>query len=530
MKITPRLYQEAIYKSIQENRNTLVVLPTGLGKTLIGFMLIEDKIKQGRCIFLAPTKPLVKQHHSSFLESSDIEASNVTIITGEIPKSKRSELYTKKVIFSTPQTIKNDLLSNTLKNPETIALCIFDEAHKAIGNYAYTSIAEKIKNSALILGLTASPGGNSEHIHQILSNLFIQNTQIRTKDDEDVKKYVKHTEITWIETQLTADLKLIKSILDTLISKYAKKLGAMGFPPPIKSKRLFLSLRQRILNIKSNSKYPILIIYSVLLNLLHMQELIETQGVSALKKYIEKLRIKHTKSANILLKKPEIIEIIQILSSTTDEHPKLSLLLTFLKQINDKKVLVFAQYRDQVSLIERKLQENGIAARKFLGKKDDYTRKEQEETIAQFCEDRFRVLVASSIGEEGLNIPAVDVVIFYEPIPSEIRSIQRRGRAGRFKEGSIYILITKETRDEYFHWASINRERRMKYIITHMQKNQITNEKFKIDAAKTAKATRTEAHDKNNMDNKDKKNNKDDKNNGNNQSNQTHQTRLDRFF
>ena len=79
------------------------------------------------------------------------------------------------------------------------------------------------------------------------------------------------------------------------------------------------------------------------------------------------------------------------------------------------------------------------------------------------------MLVASSIGEEGLDIPAVDSVVFYEPIPSEIRSIQRRGRAGRFKEGEIIILVTRGTRDEYYHWSSFNREKRMKHIITSMQ-------------------------------------------------------------
>lgn len=470
MKIKPRPYQEAIYKSIMETGNTLVVLPTGLGKTLIGFMLIEDKTKQGKCLFLAPTRPLVKQHYASFLEITGPDPSIVTIVTGETPKAKRAGLYEKQIIFSTPQTIKNDLLSGTLKNPESFSLCIFDEAHRATGNYAYTLVAEKLKDHALIVGLTASPGGNRERIGKILSNLFIQNAQIRTKQDEDVREHVKEIEVKWIETTLTPDLKAIKTGLDSLISEHVKKLDAMGFPPPIKSKRLFLAMRQRILNINSNAKYTILVTYSILLNLLHMQELIETQGASALKKYLEKIETKETKSAKILLRKPGITEIKRILSTTKEEHPKLELLLELIKGMPDKKIIAFAQYRDQVALIEKALQDAGVAARMFLGKKGDYTKKQQEETIAQFREDKFKVLVASSIGEEGLDIPAVDAVIFYEPTPSEIRSIQRRGRAGRFKEGQVYILITKGTRDEYFHWAAINREKKMKHIITSMQK------------------------------------------------------------
>ncbi len=483
MKIEPRTYQKTIYSAIIQKGNMLVVLPTGLGKTLIGFMLIENKIKTGKCLFLAPTRPLVKQHYNSFLEISEIDPNIVTIITGEIPKSKRESFYEKQIIFSTPQTIKNDILSGTLKNPELFSLCIFDEAHRAIGNYAYTAVAEKIKNNALIIGLTASPGGDVIRINKILTNLFIQNVQIRTKTDEDVRDYVKNINITWIETQLTPDLKLIKSILDKLISQYVQKLTAMGFPPQTKSKKLFLTLRQKILDINSNAKYTILITYSILLNLLHMQELIETQGASALKKYLEKMLTKKTKSATILLKKPEIIRIKQILLETKEEHPKLLLLIDLIKQMQSKKIIVFAQYRDQVALIEQTI---GVQARTFLGKKDKYTKKQQEETIAQFREDKFRVLVASSIGEEGLDIPEVDGVIFYEPIPSEIRSIQRRGRAGRFKEGQVYILITKDTRDEYFYWASVNRERRMKSIIKNMQNKpsiqpKEDNKKIKTD-------------------------------------------------
>lgn len=470
MKPEPRLYQKTIYASILEYGNTLVVLPTGLGKTLIGFMLIENKIKQGNCLFLAPTKPLIKQHFQSFLETKTTNPTNISIITGETPKTKRQPLYEKKVIFSTPQTVRNDLLSGVFKNPEQYSLCIFDEAHKTIGNYAYTLIAEKMKENALIVGFTASPGGRRERINEILTNLFIQNVQIRTQQDSDVREYVKNINISWVETQLTPDLKIIKNELDRLISQYTQKLIKMGIVAPIKSKRLFIQLRQKILNMDSKIKYAAIVVYSFLFNLLHMQELTETQGVSILKKYLEKLETKTTKSAKILLQKPELIKIKQILVNTQEEHPKISLLINLIEQLKGKKIIVFAHYRDQVSLIENTIKKMGIEARAFLGKKNTYTKKQQEETINQFREHKFNILITTSVGEEGLDIPNVDNVIFYEPIPSEIRAIQRRGRTGRFKQGQVYILITKGTRDEFFQWASINREKRMKYIMGEMQK------------------------------------------------------------
>jgi len=103
------------------------------------------------------------------------------------------------------------------------------------------------------------------------------------------------------------------------------------------------------------------------------------------------------------------------------------------------KTIIFAQYRDQVCLIEKRLQEAGIPAKIFLGRKGEYTKKQQEETISQFRADQFRVLVASSIGEEGLDIPAVDMVVFYEPTPAKSAPYSGEGaQAGSGAGRSIY--------------------------------------------------------------------------------------------
>ncbi|MFZ5501714.1 MAG: helicase-related protein, partial [Candidatus Micrarchaeota archaeon] len=153
-------------------------------------------------------------------------------------------------------------------------------------------------------------------------------------------------------------------------------------------------------------------------------------------------------------------------------HPKMPVLVETVKKLSGKRMIIFVQYRTQIARIEQVLNESGISARMFVGKKDGITRKMQEETISDFREGKFDALVASSIGEEGLDIPAVDAVIFYEPVPSEIRSIQRRGRAARLKEGEVIVLMTKGTRDEYYYYASNNREKRMKSILSGMQRSK----------------------------------------------------------
>ncbi|MBD3210445.1 DEAD/DEAH box helicase [Candidatus Micrarchaeota archaeon] len=467
MKLVPRQYQLAIFNSIMEKGNTLVVLPTGLGKTLIALMLIKERMKKGRCLFLTPTKPLAKQHHESVKDTLQLTDENAVLVTGEFPPQKRKEMYSSDVIIATPQTVRNDI-KNKVTKPD-FSLVIFDECHRAVGDYAYTKIAEKAKGeNTLFVGLTASPGGKKARIKEVMKALDMEHVEVRGQEDEDVSKYVQKSSVTWVPVMLSPHFKKIKKELEKLTSKYAKRLAGMGFRAPLKHKGRFMALREKILKLKHNIKYPALVQYSVLLHLLHMSELLETQGIYPLRDYIAKLEGKTTKSARILAGEPPFAEIKR-LSQEDKDHPKMPVLLKKVKELKGKKLIVFVQYRSQISRIESFLQEHGIAARKFMGKREGVTRKDQEETIQDFRDEKFDLLVASSIGEEGLDIPAVDAVIFYEPVPSEIRTIQRRGRAARMKKGEIIVLMTKGTRDEYYYYASSSKEKKMKSILTGMK-------------------------------------------------------------
>ncbi len=466
MKLEPREYQKKIYDSIKRNGNSLVVLPTGLGKTLIALMLIKD---HKHSLFLTPTKPLAEQHTKTIKEV--LETEDVVCLTGELPPIKRKELYSKKIVVATPQTVANDIDKGIV--PE-FDLIIFDECHRAVGNYAYTKIANSL--SGLFVGLTASPGGDSKRIKEVMDALKIKNVEIRSYQDEDVKEHTHKRNITWKLVMLSPHFKQIKSSLEELIKEHSKKLANLGFPPPIKYKGQFIALREKILQAEPKRKFPALIEHSILMHLVHMLELIETQGIYPLREYIKKIESKTSKSAKILLKDP-IFNRIKLLAQKDEEHPKLKVLLDVLKNSN-KKAIVFVQYRSQIEKIEQFLKENGLNAAKFVGKRGGFTRKMQEEAIKKFREGEIDVLVASSVGEEGLDIPAVDLVIFYEPVPSEIRSIQRRGRTGRFREGEIIVLITKDTRDQAYYYASKKKEEKMKNILKRMQSKKIGQKKI----------------------------------------------------
>ncbi|MEK6981314.1 MAG: helicase-related protein [Candidatus Micrarchaeota archaeon] len=483
MLLIPRAYQLAIYNSIMQNGNTLVILPTGLGKTLISLMLIKEKMKNGKCLLLTPTKPLAKQHFET--TKRELETDNIALITGEKNVQTRIKEYKNSIIIATPQTIANDIKNNVLE-PD-FALCVFDESHRAVKNYAYTFVANALKKKSLIVGLTASPGGKRDKIQEVVKALNITNIEIRTIDDPDVKQYVQKSEMTWLTTELSPTLLLIKRQLDNLTSKHARMLGGMGFPPPLKNKGEFLKMRQKIMDIPNDIKYRAIVHYTILLNLLHMTELVETQGLFALREYIKKLNEKEGKSAKVLLSETEFNEVINLANTqSVEDHPKLRLLLNLMQRLKDKKIIIFAQYRDQIKLLEDQLNKNNFVSKQFVGKKDGVTRKIQEQTIDDFRSGVFNILVASSIGEEGLDIPSVDAVIFYEPVPSEIRSIQRRGRAARLKKGEIYILMTKGTRDEYYYWSAINKEKKMKSIVGTMRTSfEIDRKKKEIKSEQT---------------------------------------------
>ncbi|HKZ89557.1 MAG TPA: DEAD/DEAH box helicase, partial [Thermoplasmata archaeon] len=108
--IEERAYQVNIARACQE-RSTLVVLPTGMGKTIIAAMVIAETLRKrgGRILFLAPTKPLVEQHAGTLKDLLVVE--RIALFTGEATSPEERDLLWRenKVIVSTPQVIRNDL-------------------------------------------------------------------------------------------------------------------------------------------------------------------------------------------------------------------------------------------------------------------------------------------------------------------------------------------------------------------------------------------------------------------------------------
>jgi len=498
---TPRLYQENIFNTCTKN-NTLVVLPTGVGKTAIFLMMAAYRLNlypKSKVLLLGPTRPLIEQYSQVFEKHFNIPKDKMVMFTGFVSPETRAELWKNaQIIFSTPQGLENDILSNKI-DISNISLIGFDESHRATGEYSYNFVAKQYMKKALhprVLALTASPGTDQETINEVCVNLYIEKIEVRTTEDQDVAPYVKDVDIKKIFVDLPDEFLEIKKYLELSYKSKFNELKNLGFTVEgVKySKKNILGMQAAIhaKMAQGERDFETLRAVSLLAEIIkihHAIELVETQGIAPLKDYMDKLqgeaRTGKTKATINLVKdvnfRSAYIKAEKLVGKF--EHPKFEELKRIIQEELDpknpdnvtKKIIIFSQYRDSGSKITKELTSMGFKTKLFVGqakKKDTgLTQKKQKEMIEEFSNTNFNVLVSSSVGEEGLDIPQVDLVIFYEPVPSAIRKIQRSGRTGRLDDGRIIMLITKDTVDEVYYHVARNKEKMMYRTINNMNKN-----------------------------------------------------------
>lgn len=499
--IEARLYQQVLAADVLKKGNTMIVAPTALGKTIVATLVAADrleKVKNSKILVLAPSKPLAIQHESTFKEFLTVPCSS---ITGAVKTDERVKRWEEsQIICATPQTVESDLLKGRYSLKD-VSLVVFDECHHGVGSYSYVYLASRyVKESKfnLILGLTASPGSDKEKIKEVCDNLYIQSIVVKTEEDNDVRPYFNPVAIDWVRVKMSSELEKIKTHIDKALKIRLKGLKNMGVIRTVSVNKLdILKARGRVQSAIARSVNPkkecfqAISILSAVINIQHSQELIETQGVVTFNKYVARLRKKKTKAAKSLIQDPNFGKAIYLAREAEKhglEHPKLKKVTDIIKKelgqngqtklqsdryVKDadqksSKIMVFTQYRDSLEMIHQKLEKEGIKSAKFFGQasrdgEKGLTQKEQKEIIKAFKIGEYDVLLSTSVAEEGIDIPAVDLVILYEPVPSEVRMIQRRGRTGRKRSGHVKVLITNGTRDEGYYWASVNKERRMKH-------------------------------------------------------------------
>jgi len=520
-----RLYQKNIAE-LANSRNTMVILPTALGKTVISLLVCADilyKYRDRRVLMMAPTRPLISQHMKSFSSILKILEEQVAGVTGKTPPEARRAVWDNKgdrLIFATPQVVKNDLEEGRL-HLQDFSLLVFDEAHRAVKDYAYTSIAKEYINQSpcpVILAMTASPGAERKRMQEVCDNLFVEHVEYRSEDDPDVKPYVNPIDVKWEWFNLPEEYRYIISTLRSMLDERLMWLIQKRILRKKSIEWVFKrdlieageALRYRLELTMEEQRAPLhiaLMNQSSALTLMYCLELMGSQGSYSLKAFLDRMEEDGGKTHSLLLKDPRIIEIKLLIAGITKEHPKIQRLVELIKEhrysIRDRrntsnsKILVFTQYRDTARHIVNILSRNGILSSRFVGQAkrqgdEGMKQNEQASVLESFKNGEFDVLVATSIAEEGLDIPEVDLVVFYEPIPSEIRYIQRKGRTGRKSAGMVTILAANDTVDMRHLYASNQRVEKMKKSLsmintvlkpinrTFLESNPMTSEELSI--------------------------------------------------
>jgi Fanconi anemia group M protein len=479
-----RRYQVELAETAMAD-HTLVCLPTGLGKTAVSLLVTAHRLAEygGKSLLLAPTKPLVEQHAAFYREALEVGDEDVVVFTGEVKPDDRAGVWDDaRVVIATPQVVENDLIGNRISLADVTHLT-FDECHRATGDYAYNYIAERYHADAetpLVTGMSASPGGDKEGILKVCQNLGLREVAVMTEDDADVADHTYDTSVEWEHLDLPDEILEIRDLLEEVVKDRLEKLRDLGL-----TRKTDLSLSEgalrkmqakarQLMNDDDSSGYKAMSLLAELRKIRTAVTYAETQSVESLRRYFERQE-NAARSSGASKASQRFVSELGVKQAKSraerydDLHPKFRktriLLAETLGIEGGDRVIVFTESRDTAETLVDFLSES-FDVRKFVGQgdregSDGMTQKQQKETLDEFRNGEFEVLVSTSVAEEGLDVPEVDLVLFYEPVPKGIRSIQRKGRTGRQSEGRVVVLIANDTRDEAYYWMSRNEEKRM---------------------------------------------------------------------
>ena len=487
--------------------NMLVALPTGLGKTFIAATIMLNWFRwttDAQIVFVAPTKPLVSQQVKACFDVAGIPRSATTMLTGGTSPGLRAEEWqSKRVFFMTPQTIVNDLKTG-ICDPKRLVLLVVDEAHRATGGYAYVEVVKFLKRfntSFRVLALTATPGASIESVQEVIDGLGISRVEIRTEESLDIRQYVHSRKIETVLFESSEEMVMVMDLFASALQPILDKLNGMNAywarDPMTLTPYGCNQARQRWMASDAGRKAAMPVkgmvntIFSLLASLSHGIELLKFHGIGpfyhkvlAFRNELHNNGKKGSKYSNQINESEPfqtMMSRVRLWINNPDfvGHPKLEYLQSVImnhfldagdgrgaSDPSNTRVMVFAHYRDSAEEIARVLRRNEpmIRPHVFVGQanskgSDGMDQRTQLETVKQFQKGIYNTLVATSIGEEGLDIGEVDLIICYDASASPIRMLQRMGRTGRKRAGNIVVTLMKGKEENNFVKAKDNYEK-----------------------------------------------------------------------
>ncbi|XP_069772457.1 Fanconi anemia group M protein isoform X2 [Narcine bancroftii] len=509
--------------------NTLVCLPTGLGKTFIAAVLMYNFYRwypTGKIVFMAPTKPLVAQQIEACYKVMGIPQSHMAEMTGHTQALNRQTVWkTRRVFFLTPQVMMNDISRGACPASDVKCLVV-DEAHKALGNHAYCQVVKELCNHTRqfrVLALTATPGGDAKAVQQVISNLMIARLEVRAEDSIDVQPYSYQRHVEKFIVPLGSDLIAIQSLYLQILEAFTRRLLKIG--ALLRKDTANLTKYQIILSREQFRKNPPANIvsaqrgmvegdYGLCISLYHGYELLLQMGMRSLYNYLKGILDGSkgmTRVCNELCKNAVFMEMydqLQAMFSNSQagsknekqliySHPKLQKLEEVVVNHfqswatsrgpnssggkadgTNSRVMIFSSYRDSVQEIAEMLNKHQplVKVMTFIGhasgkNSKGFTQKEQLEVMKCFREGGYNVLVSTCVGEEGLDIGEVDLIICFDAQKSPIRMIQRMGRTGRKREGKIVVLLAEGREERTYNQSQCSKRSIFKTILGNGNKS-----------------------------------------------------------
>ena len=400
---------------------------------------------QGKIIFVAPTRPLVTQQQQACHSICGLPWDTAIELTGSTKRSLRDDEWSaKRIFYMTPQTFENDLLSTTC-DPTDVICVVVDEAHRATGNYAYCKVVRHLmyfNPHFRILALTATPGNSAERVQEVVTNLHISRIEIRTEDALDIQPYMHKKKEDLVRVTLSEPHEALRAAWASLILKVAEPLQKHGIlqshdPAHLRAFAVRASaaapFAQSILRQHPYLRASIHKMAIMAQNMQYLNEqsvrvfcdrVMESWGPDARGKKQDKILNSSNSAFNDLMKGIERVRANPFLLV----HPKMRKMLQVLKMhfardtAHTTRAMVFCSFREVVHEIVDLLTSSGIRATPFIGQASDakghrgLTQRQQEQVIRTFQEGKFQVLVATSIGEEGLDIGEVDLIVCYDAV------------------------------------------------------------------------------------------------------------------
>ncbi|QGA20831.1 hypothetical protein EYB26_008541 [Talaromyces marneffei] len=491
--------------------NLLVALPTGLGKTFIAATVMLNWFrwtKDAQIVFTAPTKPLVSQQVAACLGIAGIPRSDTTLLTGNVPPGTRAEEWqTKRVFFMTPQTLINDLKTG-IADPKRIVLLVVDEAHRATGGYAYVEVVKflrRFNQSFRVLALTATPGSTVEAVQAVIDGLDIARVEIRTEQSLDIRQYV-HARNVDVQTftnseEMSLCMDLMSKALQPSVDQLRNMNAYWGRDPMMLTAFGLTKARQQWMasdagrNANFGLKGKVNALFTVLASLAHSIDLLKYHGIVPFYNHLVSFKSntdgqKGGKTQRALVQDDNFKKLMDHLQPWCRDtefigHPKLGylreLVLNYFMDngegteetsgTSNTRVMIFAHFRDSAEEITRvlKRQEPIIRPHVFVGQanakgSEGMDQKTQLSVIEKFKNGTYNTIVATSIGEEGLDIGEVDLIVCYDSSASPIRMLQRMGRTGRKRAGNIKLLLMQGKEEESYIKAKDNYEKMQELI------------------------------------------------------------------